>query len=89
MLHPGEEYDLDFDHEFLASETWDALPTYKGHDGYSPACAVLTSLKENLDVIVGIENRDGNATVKFHQEDTLMRILLNIIAQRPQVYAIV
>ena len=81
MLHPGDEYDFDFDHEFLASETWDALPTYTGHDGYSPACAVLTSLKENLDVIAGIENRDGNATVKFHQEDTLMRILLNIIEQ--------
>ena len=81
MLHPGEEYDFDFDHEFLASETWDALPTYKGHDGYSPACAVLTSLSENLDVVAGIENRDGNATVKFHQEDTLMRILLNIIEQ--------
>ncbi|MBQ4387737.1 MAG: IS1380 family transposase [Prevotella sp.] len=81
MLRPGEQYDFDFDHEFLASETWDALPTYKGHDGYSPACAVLTSLSENLDVIAGIENRDGNATVKFHQEDTLMRILLNIIEQ--------
>ena len=67
MLHPGAEYDLDFDHEFLASETWDALPTYKGHDGYSPACCVLTSISENLDVIAGIENRDGNATVKFHQ----------------------
>ena len=81
MLHPGEQYDFDFDHEFLASGTWDALPTYKGHDGYSPACAVLTSLRENLDIIAGIENRDGNATVKFHQEDTLMRILLNIIEQ--------
>ena len=81
MLHPGEQYDFDFDHEFLASETWDALPTYKGHNGYSPACAVLTSLKENLDIIAGIENRDGNATVKFHQEDTLMRILLNVIEQ--------
>lgn len=81
MLHPGEQYDFDFDHEFLASGTWDALPTYKGHDGYSPACAVLTSLRENLDIIAGIENRDGNAMVKFHQEDTLMRILLNIIEQ--------
>ena len=42
---------------------------------------MLTSLRENLDIIAGIENRDGNATVKFHQEDTLMRILLNIIEQ--------
>jgi hypothetical protein len=26
LLHHGEEYDLDFDHKFLASKTWDALP---------------------------------------------------------------
>ena len=81
MLIPGEEYDLDFDHEYLASETWEALPTYKGMKGYSPACCVLSSLKANLDVIAGIENRDGNATVKFHQADTLTRILLNIAEQ--------
>ena len=29
-------------------------------------------------VIVGVENRDGNANVKFHQEDTLNRILYNL-----------
>ena len=81
MLRPGDEYDLDFDHEYLASETREALPTYKGMKGYSPACCVLSSLKANLDVIAGIENRDGNATVKFHQADTLTRILLNIAEQ--------
>jgi hypothetical protein len=30
------------------------------------------------DLIVGIENRDGNANVRFHQQDTLERIFLNL-----------
>ena len=34
LLMPGHEYDLDFDHEFLESETWESLPTYKGFRGY-------------------------------------------------------
>ena len=79
LLRPGRVYDLDFDHEFLASETWDAMPTYKHFDGYGPGCAVLTDPRRGQDVIVGIENRDGNTPVKFHQEDTLERILLNIV----------
>lgn len=78
-LTPGGEYDLDFDHEFLESETWEAKPTYKGFPGYSPGCAVLTDVHTRRDAIVGIENRDGNTPVKFHQADTLERILLNVI----------
>lgn len=79
VLVPGHEYDLDFDHEFLESETWESLPTYKGFRGYSPGCAVLTDVRTGQDAIVGIENRDGNTPVKFHQADTLERILLNVI----------
>ena len=30
------------------------------------------------DLIVGIENRDGNANVRFHQQDTLERIFSNL-----------
>lgn len=30
------------------------------------------------DLIVGIENRDGNANVRFHQQDTLERIYSNL-----------
>lgn len=81
ILVPGRTYDFDFDHEFLESETWDSLPTYKGFDGYGPACAVLTDAVTDLSAIAGIENRDGNTPVKFHQTDTLERILLNIIEQ--------
>jgi len=46
--------------------------TYKKFTGYSPGVAVIG------DLIVGIENRDGNANVRFHQQDTLERIFLNL-----------
>lgn len=81
MLTPGREYDLDFDHEYLESETCDAKPTYKGFMGYGPGCAVLTDSMTGAETLAGIENRDGNTPVKFHQEDTLERILLNIMEQ--------
>ena len=38
--------------------------TYKKFTGYSPGVAVIG------DLIVGIENSDGNANVRFHQQDT-------------------
>ncbi len=60
MLSSERKYDFDFDHEFLESETWEALPTYKGFKGYGPGCAVLTDIKDGTEVIAGIENRDGN-----------------------------
>lgn len=78
-LEVGRRYDLDFDHEYLESETWEALPTYKGFRGYGPGCAVLTDPRTGMSTIVGIENRDGNTPVKFHQADTLERVLLNVI----------
>ena len=81
QLRKDRVYDLDFDHEFLKSEKWDARWTYKGMLGYSPAVAVLTDIETGEEIVVGVENRDGNANVKFHQEDTLERILLNLIEQ--------
>lgn len=67
-LYKGQKYDLDFDHQFIETEKYNAKPTYKKFTGYSPAVAVIG------DHIVGIENRDGNANVRFHQQDTLERI---------------
>jgi len=32
-------------------------------------------------IIVGGENRDGNTNVKFHQEDTLLRIMDRVISE--------
>ena len=68
----GASYDLDFDHQFIETEKYDAKMTYKKFTGYSPGVAVIG------DLIVGIENRDGNANVRFHQQDTLERIFSNL-----------
>ena len=72
QLVAGESYDLDFDHQFIETEKYDAKMTYKRFTGYSPGVAVIG------DLIVGIENRDGNANVRFHQQDTLERIFSNL-----------
>lgn len=69
QLKEGEAYDFDFDHQFIETEKYDAHTTYKQFKGYSPGVATINNL------IVGIENRDGNANVRFHQQDTLERIL--------------
>ena len=67
LLKEGECYDVDFDHQFIETEKYDAKPTYKKFTGYRPGVAVIG------DMIVGIENSDGNTNVRFHQEDTLRR----------------
>ena len=72
QLVAGESYDLDFDHQFIETEKYDAKMTYKKFTGYSLGVAVIG------DLIVGIENRDGNANVRFHQQDTLERIFSNL-----------
>ena len=71
-LRKGQRYDLDFDHQLIATEKYDAKPTYRKFTGYSPGIAVIG------DHIVGIENRDGNANVRFHQQDTLERVFTRL-----------
>ena len=51
QLKEGEGYDVDFDHQFIEAEKYDAKPTYKKFLGYRPGVAVIG------DLIVGIENR--------------------------------
>lgn len=70
----GEMYDLDFDHQFLEAEKYDAKMTYKKFRGYRPGVSVIG------DVIVGIENSDGNTNVRFHQQDTLKRVFARLEA---------
>ena len=67
QLKEGGMYDIDFDHQFVETEKYDAKPTYKKFPGYRPGVAVIG------DLIVGIENSDGNTNVRFHQKDTLKR----------------
>ena len=58
-------YNVDFTHQFIETEKYDTKPTYKKFLGYRPGMAVIG------DLIVGIENSDGNTNVPFH--DTFSR----------------
>ena len=53
-LNEVESYDVDFDHQFLETEKYDAKPTYKKFLGFRPGVYVIG------DKIVYIENSDGN-----------------------------
>ena len=72
QLTKGGEYDFDFDHQFIETEKYDAKTTYKHFKGYGPGIAVINNM------IVGVENRDGNTNVRFHQQDTLERMFLGL-----------
>lgn len=69
QLEKEGKYDQDFDHQYIEAEKYDCRPTYKKIPGYGPGVATIS------DMIVGIENRDGNSNVRFHQRDTLERII--------------
>ena len=60
QLKEDEMYDVDFDHQFIETEKYDTKPTYKKFSDYRPSVAVIG------DLIVGIENSDGNTNVPFH-----------------------
>ena len=69
LIKPGSHVDLDFDHQFIPAHKYDAKYSYKQDYGYFPGWVSIGG------IIVGGENRDGNTNVKFHQEDTLRRIM--------------
>ena len=66
-LKEDDGYDVDFNHQFLDAEKYDAKPTYKKFLGYRPGVYVIG------DMIVYVENSDGNTNVRFHQADTHKR----------------
>ena len=43
QLSEGGTYDVDFDHQFIETEKYDAKPTYKKFLGYRPGVAVIVS----------------------------------------------
>ena len=65
QLQSNASYDFDYDNQITANKKYDAKRTYKKNKGYFPGIA---SIGNN---IVYIENRDGNANVKFKQATTL------------------
>ena len=50
QLVAGESYDLDFDHQFIETEKYDAKMTYKKFTGYSPGVAVIDTLPNPLAI---------------------------------------
>jgi hypothetical protein len=65
QLEPGKVYDLNYDNQIMVTEKYDAKRTYKKNKGYFPGIATIGNK------VVYVENRDGNANVKFEQASTL------------------
>ncbi len=59
---------------FLPASSMQSIPT-------SRTMAVFRAGLPSGGIIVGGENRDGNANVKFHQEDTLRRIMDRVTSE--------
>jgi len=60
-------YDFDYDNQIIATKKYDTKRTYKHTKGYFPGVATIGNK------IIYIENREGNANVKFEQASTLSR----------------
>ena len=75
LIKVGSHVDLDFDHQFVPAQKFDAKYSYKQDHGYFPGWAFIGG------IIVGGENCDGNTNVKFHQEDTLRRIMDRVTSE--------
>lgn len=69
LLDSEGELVVDYDNQLIATEKKDAAYSYKQCFGYFPGVLAVGG------VIVGVENRDGNAPVKLFQEETLRRQL--------------
>ena len=67
QLVAGESYDFDYDNQIIPTDKYDTKRTYKKVNGYCPGIATIGNK------VVYIENRDGNANVKFEQTGTLTR----------------
>ena len=75
LIKAGSHVDLDFAHQFVPANKFDAKYSYKQDFGYFPGWASIGG------IIVGGENRDGNTNVRFHQEDTLRRIMDRVTSE--------
>lgn len=67
QLLPKHYYDFDYDNQIIEHNKYDAKHTYKKTKGYFPGVATIG------DKVVYVENRDGNASVKVDQHNTLTR----------------
>lgn len=66
---------LDFDHQFIPAEKYDAQYSYKKQKGYFPGVATINNIP------VYLEGRNGNCSVKTAQLQTHQRILASLKTQ--------
>ena len=69
LIKVGSHVDLDFYHQLIPAYKFDAKYSYKQDFGYFLGWASIGG------ITVGGENCVGNTNVRFHQEDTLHRIM--------------
>ena len=74
MVNKEQPVTFDYDNQFIETEKYDATYSYKKANGYFPGIAQI-----NLHPFY-IENRDGNANVKFEQAETLERAFAQLKA---------
>lgn len=67
---------LDFDHQFIAANKYDAAYSYKKQKGYFPGIATINNIP------VYIEGRNGNCSVKTAQLQTHQRIFKLLKSQQ-------
>ena len=67
QLKSGQEYDFDFDHQFIETEKYDAKPTYKKFFGYRPGVYVIG------DKIVISKTATATQMCVFNQKETHKR----------------
>ena len=75
----SQELVLDFDHQFIATNKYDARYSYKKEKGYFPSVATINNIP------VYIEARNGNCSVKAGQVQTHKRILSSLKEQQVRI----
>ena len=80
QLKEGEMYDVDFDHQFMETEKYDAKPTYKKFSGYRHGVAVIgdyiranrcSSLYNNIFALRGWKTKEING-IEFELNSILV-----------------
>ena len=82
QLVAGASYDLDFDHQFIETEKYDAKMTYKKFTGCSPGVAVIDNLRGGKERIFDdMNNGFGWARLpkSFMAENTVFLLLTALI----------
>jgi len=67
-LMTDREYDLGFDNQYIHCEKYDPKNGYKMKKDCFP------SVDSTRNYTIYFENRNGNSNVKFHQDETLLKV---------------